>query len=182
MANESVLGLSMPEGDEAGLDKMRLSRAGFIRLCMKALDEVDLKLLESAAETYLAAQRVEKDTADEFWNDVALRVDHATRVVVPPLYVIMLCCVFAVSPHEESGPDLLHWELERPGLLYVAVIFGVCYVGALFLLHAAQRRLVASRNLRVAPPQPRPSSSPTPSSPAQVQPKRSPDNLNAVEA
>ena len=137
--------------NESELDQMRLSRAGFIRLCMKALDAVDLALLESAAETYLAAQRVEKDTADEFWNDVAMRIDHVTRLVVPPAYVVALCCVLAVSPHSDSGPNLLHWDVVRPGYLYVAVIFIVGYLGVLLLVRVTHKRLVNSNRSAHSP-------------------------------
>ena len=91
-------------------EMVEVTRLDFVKLCVENLMDKPLEDLTVAAETYAAAQAVQKKRAQTRWRRVALDIDYYARWLFSSLYLIVLVGMWQLnpgySPHDDQ-PQLV---------------------------------------------------------------------------
>ena len=97
-------------GAKPRAEMVEVTRLDFVKLCVENLMDKPLEDLTVAAETYAAAQAVQKKRAQTRWRRVALDIDYYARWLFSSLYLIVLVGMWQLnpgySPHDDQ-PQLV---------------------------------------------------------------------------
>lgn len=72
----------------------QLNRMEFCRLCSDHLWHIPSDLLEKMVDNLCATNNASKTANDNYWNDMSVRIEKRSRVVMPALYILAMIILF----------------------------------------------------------------------------------------
>ena len=93
------------EGTRQRAELIVVTRLAFVKLCVENLLSKSLEELSVAAETFGAAQEVQKKRAQIKWQRVAQVIDKLARWIFPAVYVVGTVAIFHLNPGSRTDPE-----------------------------------------------------------------------------